>query len=92
MASLVKISRDVAAKKTWKELEEHAMVLVIKKIAESLGVRLTKAKLAQLLPVFGSAVGGGYNAYYTAKVCETASFMYRERFLATKYDETIIVD
>lgn len=92
MANLVKISRDVAAKKTWKELEEHAMVLVIKKIAKSLGKRLTKAKLAQILPVFGSFVGGGYNAYYTAKVCETASFMYRERFLANKYDETIIVD
>ena len=92
MASLVKISKDVAAKKSWKKLEEHAMVVVIKKIAESLGVRLTKAKLAQIIPVAGAAVGGGFNAYFTAKVCETASFMYRERFLANKYDETLIVD
>lgn len=92
MASLVKISRDVAAKKSWKKLEEHAMVVVIKKIAESLGVRLTKAKLAQIIPVAGAAVGGGFNAYFTAKVCETASFMYRERFLANKYDEKLIID
>lgn len=92
MASMVKISKDVAAKKSWKKLEEHAMVVVIKKIAESLGVRLTKAKLAQIIPVAGAAVGGGFNAYFTAKVCETASFMYRERFLANKYDESLIID
>lgn len=92
MASLVKISKDVAAKKSWKKIEEHAMVMVIKKLAESLGVRLTKAKLAQIIPIAGAAVGGGFNAYYTSNVCEAASFLYRERFLANKYGEEIVID
>ncbi len=90
MAQLVKISQDVAKKKVWKELEQNAFVQVIKVIANSLGVRLTKAKLAQIVPVTGAVVGGGFNAYYTSKVCEAAFYLYRERFLAEKYGESII--
>ena len=35
-------------------------------------------------------IGGGFNAYYTAKVCDAAYFLYRERFLARKYGPEII--
>ena len=38
----------------------------------------------------GSAVGGGFNAYYTARVCDAAYHLYRERFLAQKYGPEII--
>ncbi len=57
MAQLVKISQDVAKKKVWKELEQHTLVQIIKVIANSLGVRLTKAKLAQIVPYTGAVVG-----------------------------------
>lgn len=90
MAQLVLIAKDVAAKKTWQQLEEHAFVKIIKIIAESIGKRLTKAKLAQILPEFGAIVGGGFNSYYTSKVCDAAFFLYRERFLAEKYGPDII--
>ncbi len=86
MAQLAKIATQVAKKQTWKELEQFFFVNMIKKIAEALGIRLTKAKLAQAVPVVGAVVGAGFNAYYTEKVCNAAYFLYRERFLARKYN------
>lgn len=90
MAQLVKISQQVAKKTVWKELEKQVFVKIIKQIASSLGIRLTKAKLAQAIPVAGAVVGGGYNAYFTSNVCDAAYHLYRERFLAIKYDPSVI--
>jgi hypothetical protein len=90
MAQIVRIAQDVAKKRTWKQLEQHAFVQVIQQIAKALSIRLTKAKLAQVIPGVGAAVGGGFNAYFTAKVCDAAYFLYRERFLAAKYGAEVI--
>ena len=90
MAQLVRIAQDVAKKRAWKDLEKHSFVRIIQIIARSLGIRLTKAKLTQLVPVTGALVGGGFNAYYTSNVCDAAFYLYRERFLAEKYGENII--
>jgi len=90
IAELTRISAELARKKTWSELERHALVAGMKKIAESLGVRLTKAKLANFLPGAGAAIGGGYNVYFASNVCRTANYVYRERFLAEKYGPEII--
>ena len=38
----------------------------------------------------GAVVGAGFNAYYTAGVCEAAYYLYRERFLARKYGDNVI--
>jgi hypothetical protein len=32
-------------------------------------------------------VGGGFNTYFTNKVCDAAFYLYRERFLARKYGD-----
>ena len=85
MAHLARIAADAAKKKAWDVLEEKAFVQLIQQIAKALGIRLTKAKLAQAVPIMGAAVGGGFNAYYTARVCDAAYHLYRERFLAEKY-------
>lgn len=90
MAQLVKIAKEVAQKKAWKELERHLFVQTVQRIAKALSIRLTKAKLAQLIPAAGAAIGGGFNAYYTSRVCDAAYFLYRERFLARKYGASII--
>ena len=89
-AQLVRIAQEVAKKKVWKDLEKHSFVKIIQMIARSLGIRLTKAKLAQVIPVTGAIVGAGFNAYYTSKVCDAAFYLYRERFLAEKYGEYLI--
>jgi len=85
LAQLIKISQDVAKRKTWKVLEEYAFVQMIQSIAKAVGLRLTKAKLAQIMPVSGAIVGAGFNTYYTSKVCDAAFYLYRERYLAEKY-------
>lgn len=85
LAQLVRIARDVALKKSWQNLETHAAVRAVQRIAQALSIRLTKAKLAQVVPVAGMVIGGGFNAYYTDKVCKAAFYLYRERFLAEKY-------
>jgi hypothetical protein len=90
MAQLVRIAQDVAKKRTWKQLEQHALVKVIQQISKALGIRLTKAKLAQVVPAAGALVGGGFDAYYTSKVCDACYFLYRERLLAVKHGSDII--
>ena len=90
MAQLARIAADAAKKRTWKDIEKAALVSVIREIAKTLGIRLTKAKLAQAVPIMGAAVGGGFNAYYTARVCDAAYHLYRERFLAEKYGSEVI--
>ncbi len=85
LAQLVRIARDTALKKTWHDLEKRAGVAAVQRIAQALSIRLTKAKLAQVVPVAGAVIGGGFNAYYTDKVCKAAFYLYRERFLAEKY-------
>ena len=90
MAQLARIAADAAKKKAWKDLEKAALVNVIREIAKALGIRLTKAKLAQVVPFTGAAIGGGFNAYYTVRVCDAAYHLYRERFLAEKYGPKVI--
>ena len=90
MAQLVRIAKDVALKRTWKQLNEHAFVQVVQVIAKALAIRLTKAKLGEVLPVAGAVIGGGFNAYFASRVCESAYFLYRERFLARKYGAAVI--
>ena len=84
LAELAAIARQTAAKKTWAELEKHIAVLAARRIAKRLSIDLTKAKLAQVVPVVSIVVGSGFNAYYTRKVCQEAPRLYRQRFLLAK--------
>jgi hypothetical protein len=90
LAQLIRIARDVAARKTWEQLNEHMYVQIVRKIAEALGRRLTKAKLAESIPWVSAPIGAGFNAYFTHKVCSAAFYLYRERFLAEKYGPEVI--
>lgn len=90
LSHLVKIAQEVAKKKSWEQLEKSAFVLAVQSIAKALGINLTKAKLANVIPVAGAAINGGFNAYYTDKVCKAAFYLYRERLLAIKHGEQAI--
>ena len=59
-------------------------------LARALGQRLISLKAAQFLPVAGMVVGGGSNAWYTARVCETARHLYRERLIYRRHPAEII--
>jgi hypothetical protein len=69
----------------WAELQRGASVNAFKTSAEALGMRLTKRKLAQLIPVAGAVVGAGFNAWYLNEVTHAAYMLYRERFLRERY-------
>jgi hypothetical protein len=91
MAELSKLSVLISQPKTWAELQRLVSVQVIKRIALVLGIRLTKAKLAQVVPLVGAGVGAGFNASYVAKVTRTAYQLYRERFLIEKYGPDVAI-
>ena len=77
--------KNVARKKTLKTIETFAVGGTVRTIAKSVAMRVTKSKLAQVMPVAGAVVAGGYNSFYTHNVCDVAYHLYRERFLFGKY-------
>ncbi len=87
VTKLIRIAKDVGARKTWKSAEQRTYTRITRHIARGFGIRLAKAKLAQAVPVAGAAVGAGFNTYFTARVCEASYNLYRVRFLAAKYGE-----
>ncbi len=87
-AALVPVMRTahaLARRQTSQVVEQVALGRALRNALRALGLRLTRAKLAQAVPLTGAVIGGTFNAYYLSKVCDTAYFLYRERFLAQKY-------
>ncbi|GMQ81158.1 MAG: hypothetical protein BMS9Abin05_0589 [Rhodothermia bacterium] len=85
LAPAVRTATRVARTQSTQALEQMGLMNAIERAARALGLKLTGAKLAQIIPVTGAVIGGGFNAYYTSKVCRVAHFLYRERFLIQKY-------
>ncbi len=79
MGELKKIAMMAAKGKTWKELETFALVKVIQEVAEKVGVRLTKRKLGQVIPILGAGVGAGMNYVFTRDNGVAAWMAYRGR-------------
>ena len=77
----------LARAKTLKTIEQFAVGGTVRTIAKSVALRVTKSKLAQVMPVAGAVIAGGYNSLYTHTVCDVAYHLYRERFLFEKYGE-----
>ena len=86
------VSHAIAQQQTVHTIEQVAVSGSIRGIAKALGSRLTKVKLGQLLPMAGAFVGGGFNAYYTTRVCDAAFHLYRERRLMEKYGPEVILN
>ncbi len=85
LVPVIRVSHALARQQTLQTIEQYTVTQAIRNAARGLGIQLTKGKLAQVVPVVGAAVGGGFNAYYTSKVCDAAFFLYRERLLMMKY-------
>ncbi len=90
VSPILGITKRLARQQAFEMLEQAALTGAISRITKSLGIHLTKAKLAQMVPVTGAVVGGGYNAYYTSQVCNAAFHVYRRRFLIAKYGEDVV--
>lgn len=82
---LNKIVQALARNATWAQLNKNSVTRVIHVVYQRLGMRLTKQKLGQAVPVAGVLIGAGLNARLLAKVTDDADRLYRERFLRDKY-------
>ena len=83
-AEMSTITQQLMRSATWKKLNEHVLVRIIDRFANVFGVRLTKTKLGQIVPVVGVAVGAGLNYWLVDQVAEAAYWSYRERFINEK--------
>jgi EcsC family protein len=81
MAELTRVGVALSKGATWEELNRAGTVKLIQGIAERLSIRITKAKLAYVVPLLGAGVGAGFNVHYIGKVTNAAYHSYRERFL-----------
>jgi hypothetical protein len=84
LMELQKVATEVAKRATWRQLQDRAVVRALQEVAKAVGIRLTKAKLAQAVPVMGGAVAAGFNTWYLKQVCDAAYHLYRGRFLERK--------
>lgn len=90
IAPVVRSASKAARTQGMQLLEQVGVANAVEAIARRLGIHLTEKKMAQMVPVTGAFLGGGLNYLYTRKVCRTARFMYRERFLLAKYGPDIV--
>jgi EcsC protein family len=86
MASLSKLAQEMMRQAAWKQLNKHVLVNVIQRVYAALGFKLTKAKLAQAVPVAGAMINGAVNAGLIHQAFRRAEAVYRLRFLSEKYD------
>lgn len=85
---------------TYKQVAEKARagaaVAALKKATEGLPrdiqKHVTKAKLAQAIPIAGAAVGGFFNYRFLSNTCRSAYMLFRELYLARKYDSDTPLD
>jgi hypothetical protein len=85
-----RVVKKVATSQGVSAIEQLGFSEAVERIARAIGMNLTGRKLSQVVPIAGAAVGAGLNLLYTRKVCATAHFLYRERFLARKYGESSV--
>lgn len=85
-----RVVKKVATSQGLSALEQMGFNEAIQRLARAIGMNLTGRKLGQVVPVAGAALGAGLNVLYTRKVCKSASYLYRERFLIEKYGEEVV--
>jgi hypothetical protein len=85
LSEIHSVSALLARGATWSELSRHTSVKALQLAFDKLGLRLTKRKLAQVVPFFGAAAGGTLGAAMADHTCQAAYMQYRRRYLLDKY-------
>jgi hypothetical protein len=86
---VIRVSNGIATRQGLESAGQFAFAKTLKKAVEKLGINLTKAKVAQILPIAGAVVGGAFNTGYTTRVCTASRNLNRERFLVRRYGPVI---
>nr|WP_305783739.1 EcsC family protein [Actinoplanes lichenis] len=86
LASLSRPTQQMMRRATWGKLGKEPLVAVIAQIFKLLGLRLTKARLAQVVPIAGSIVAAGLSFNMLSSAIEDATRLYRARYLSEKHN------
>lgn len=87
LADLSKLTQALARSAPWAALNNFVLTNVAKKFSEQVGIRLTRQKLGQVVPLAGIGIGATFNYATVARVQEAAYWAYRERLLIEKRPE-----
>lgn len=79
------VSIMLAQKKTWDLLNERYLVKLMNQIYGALSIKITKRSMAKGVPALGAVLGAGMNYRAVRRSVVTSGYLYRERFLLSKY-------
>lgn len=88
--TIIKRLQNILVKESWKKIVEkgaaqnigeYAFLAAIKKLAEQLGINLSKRKALQTIPVVGGLVGAGMNASFISDIGWAARRVFQEMWL-----------
>ncbi|MFI1996071.1 EcsC family protein [Actinoplanes sp. NPDC020271] len=85
MASLSRLTQQMMRRATWEQLGKAPVVKVLSQIFKLLGFKLTKTKLAQVVPIAGSILSAGLSFNMLHSAIDDATRLYRARYLAEKH-------
>ncbi len=85
LASLSRLTQQMMRRATWDQLGRAPLVQVISQIFKLLGLRLTKARLAQVVPIAGGILAAGLSFSMLHSAIDDATRLYRARYLAEKH-------
>lgn len=85
LASLSRLTQQMMRRATWEQLNNYVLVKVLQRVFNALSIKMTQAKLAQVVPFAGVAIASVLNANLTRTLYQRAEDIYRVRFLTDKY-------
>ncbi|MEV5557214.1 EcsC family protein [Nonomuraea wenchangensis] len=85
LASLSRLTQMMMRRATWKQLGKEPLVQVLLKIFKLLGLKLVKARLANVVPIAGAILTAGLSFNMLHSAVDDATRLYRARRLAEKY-------
>lgn len=86
LASLSRLTQQLMRRTIRRQLRQRQLIAVAQRVFAALGFLLARSKLAQVIPVLGAVLNGGFNARIAQQTFERAQRVYRLRFLTEKYD------
>jgi len=85
LAGLSRLSQQMMRHAAWDTLGREPLVKVIQRIFQSLGLRLTHQRLANVVPIAGGVLSAGLSFQMLGSAIDDATRIYRARYLGEKY-------
>lgn len=80
--------RDGVERVAEREMAKEATVFSLQTLASRVGIHLGQRKAAGAIPILGAAVGGAVNAWYLHDTAQVARYVFQQRWLQARADES----